>query len=155
MSRSLLTAAATTAVLAIAVGGCGSSSKKTSSTASSSSSSSSGAPAATTPSSSGSGGTAAGGSSALSVSADPSGALKFSKTTLSAKAGTVTLKMTNPSPTTHGIGVTGNGVDKDGQTVSTGGTSTVTVSLKPGTYTFYCPVPGHRQAGMEGTLTVK
>jgi uncharacterized cupredoxin-like copper-binding protein len=36
-----------------------------------------------------------------------------------------------------------------------GATKTLTLSLKPGTYKFYCSVPGHRMAGMEGTLTVK
>jgi len=45
-------------------------------------------------------------------------------------------------------------VDKSGQTVQPGGASTVTADLKPGTYTFYCPVPGHEAAGMKGTLTV-
>jgi uncharacterized cupredoxin-like copper-binding protein len=39
--------------------------------------------------------------------------------------------------------------------VFTGGTKAVTLNLKPGTYKFFCSVPGHRQAGMEGTLTVK
>jgi uncharacterized cupredoxin-like copper-binding protein len=39
--------------------------------------------------------------------------------------------------------------------VQNGGVSTVNVKLAPGTYTFYCSVPGHRQAGMQGTLTVK
>ena len=62
--------------------------------------------------------------------------------------------MANPSPVPHAIAIEGNGVDKDGQTVATGGHSTVTVDLKPGTYSFYCPVPGHEAAGMKGTLTV-
>ncbi len=63
--------------------------------------------------------------------------------------------MSNPSPISHGIGVKGNGVDKDGKIVSQGQTSSITVNLKPGKYTFYCPVPGHEQAGMKGTLTVQ
>ena len=58
------------------------------------------------------------------------------------------------SSTPHAVAVEGNGVDKDGQTVTNGKTS-LTVDLKPGKYTFYCPVPGHRQAGMQGTLTVQ
>ena len=62
--------------------------------------------------------------------------------------------MDNPSSLPHAIAVEGNGVDKDGQTVQKGGKSTITVDLKPGKYTFYCPVDGHRAAGMEGTLTV-
>jgi len=63
--------------------------------------------------------------------------------------------MANPSSLPHAVSVEGNGVDKDGNTVQKGGTSTVTATLKPGTYDFYCPVDGHRQAGMEGKLTVK
>ena len=62
--------------------------------------------------------------------------------------------MSNPSSFPHGIAVEGKGVDKDGKVVNQNGTSTVTVKLKPGTYTFYCPVPGHRAAGMQGTLVV-
>ena len=46
-------------------------------------------------------------------------------------------------------------MNKSGSTVQMGGKSTVTVALKPGKYTFYCPVDGHRAAGMQGTLTVK
>jgi uncharacterized cupredoxin-like copper-binding protein len=92
----------------------------------------------------------------IRLSADPGGALRFTRSSLKAKAGTVTLIMKNPSSAgmEHGIAIEGNGVDSDGQTVSPGGTSTVTATLKKGTYTYYCPVPGHRQAGMVGKLTV-
>ena len=91
----------------------------------------------------------------LKLSADPSGAFKFDKSSLSAKAGNVTLTMSNPSPVTHGIAVRGGIVSKVGPQVGKGATSTITVALKPGAYTFYCPVPGHEQGGMKGTLTVK
>ena len=93
-------------------------------------------------------------SSPLSIAADPSGALKFNKSVLATKSGGVTIKMSNPAPLAHGIAVDGNGIDKVGQTVDKGGTSTVSVDLKPGKYEFFCPVPGHRQGGMKGTLTV-
>ena len=106
-------------------------------------------PADTTESSGG------GGGEELKVSADPSGALKFDKTELEAKAGQVTLDMANPSSVPHAIGIEGNGVDEDGETVTDGENSTATANLEPGTYTFYCPVDGHEQAGMKGTLTVK
>jgi plastocyanin len=131
----------------VLIAGCGSSSKKSTTTTATP------APAPTNTAAA-AGGAAAGGSSSLKLAADPSGALKFDKTKLNAKAGTVTVTMTNPSSLTHGIAVEGNGVDKDGAKVGQGGTSTVTVKLKPGKYTFYCPVDSHRQAGMQGTLTV-
>ena len=63
--------------------------------------------------------------------------------------------MANKSSVPHDIGVKGRGVDQVGPVVSNGGTSTVGVTLKPGTYTFYCSVDGHEAAGMKGTLTVK
>jgi uncharacterized cupredoxin-like copper-binding protein len=93
---------------------------------------------------------------ALKLSADEGGGLYFDHKTLKAKAGRVTIVMTNPgsSGKPHGIAIEGQGVDKDGRTVGPGGTSKLTVTLKPGTYTFYCPVPGHEAAGMKGTLTV-
>ena len=76
--------------------------------------------------------------------------LKFNVKTIRAKHGKITLKMSNPSSFPHAIAV---GSHK-GKTVGKGGTSTVTVSLKKGTYTFYCPVPGHRAGGMKGKLIV-
>ena len=94
-----------------------------------------------------------GGGSKLALAADPGGALKFDKSQLTAKSGKVTINLTNSSQTPHAVAVEGNGVDKDGQTV-TGGSTSLTVDLKPGKYEFYCPVPGHKQAGMKGTLTV-
>ncbi|MCU1454743.1 MAG: hypothetical protein JWN46_2889 [Acidimicrobiales bacterium] len=95
--------------------------------------------------------------SKVSLSAAADGSLLFNTTSLSAKAGTVTLVMANPSGSgiEHAIALSGNGVDASGQVVGPGGTSTVSGKLKPGTYTFLCPVPGHEAAGMKGTLTVR
>lgn len=92
----------------------------------------------------------------LLLTADPTGQLRFDKNTLSAPAGTVRITLNNPSPVAHNISIEGpGGVKKEGPTVQKGGASQVEVTLKPGTYTYYCSVPGHRQAGMQGTLTVK
>jgi uncharacterized cupredoxin-like copper-binding protein len=82
-------------------------------------------------------------------------ALRFNVRTLHATHGKVTVVMSNPSSTRHGIAVEGHGVDKDGKIVGKGKTSRVTVTLKKGTYEFYCPVPGHKAAGMKGKLIVK
>jgi uncharacterized cupredoxin-like copper-binding protein len=103
---------------------------------------------------SGTSGTAAA-TTTLRLRADASGKLKFNKTRLTARAGKVSLVMANPSGLPHAVAVEGKRVDKDGKTVAKGGTSRVTVTLKKGTYTFYCPVDGHRKAGMQGKLVVR
>ena len=95
------------------------------------------------------------GGHSIKLSADPGGGLKFDKTSLTAKAGKVTLVMDNPSDIPHAVSVRGKGIDKDGNTVEKGGKSTVSADLKPGDYEFYCPVPGHEPAGMKGELTVE
>jgi uncharacterized cupredoxin-like copper-binding protein len=91
----------------------------------------------------------------LHLKADPSGALRFNVKSLAARAGKVTLVMRNPSSLSHSVAIQGNGVNAAGQVVAQGGTSTASATLNPGTYTFYCTVPGHREAGMLGALTVK
>ena len=95
-----------------------------------------------------------GGGQSLKLTADPGGALKFDKTSLTAKAGKVTVVMDNPSSLPHAIEVEGKGQELKGDTVTKGGVSKVSGTLKPGTYDFYCPVDGHKAAGMKGTLTV-
>jgi plastocyanin len=133
----------------LAVAGCGGNDEKA---ASSSKSDSTPTPTATaTKAAASSGG---GGGENITIAADKS-ALKFNKTTLDAKAGKVTITMDNPSDIPHAVAIEGNGVDVDGNTVGKGGVSTVAANLKPGKYTFYCPVDGHKDAGMKGTLTIK
>jgi uncharacterized cupredoxin-like copper-binding protein len=133
---------------AIPVAGCGGDDDSSSS----SGGSSSGGSNTTT---SGGGGATAGGGQVLKLAADPGGALKFDKTSLSAKAGNVTIVMTNKSSVPHAVEVEGGGIEKKGTVVTGGGSvSRVTAKLKPGKYEFYCPVDGHKAAGMKGTLTV-
>jgi plastocyanin len=127
----------------LALAGCGGSSNSTS-TASTASSGG----ASTGASSSGGGG----GGQQLSLQADPS-QLKFNTNKLTAKAGKVTITMTNPSPLQHDIAIKG-GANAKGAVVGQGGKSTVTVTLKPGKYTFYCSVDSHESAGMNGELDV-
>jgi plastocyanin len=128
----LLHSAATVAVVAVLAAGCGGSS--------------------------GGGGSSSAGSTpanaqVVEIDVAQSG-FAFTKTTATAKAGNVELRSMNPQSVSHDISIQGNGVDEHGNLVSGGGVSTVTAKLKPGTYTFFCSVPGHEQAGMKGTLTV-
>jgi plastocyanin len=138
------------AVLAglLAVSGCGSSSKTSTSTTPA-------APAtSTTPSTPASAGGGAG--HALSVSANPEGQLKYSTSTLTAKAGKVLIAFTNTAPLSHNLTVASSSGAQLGATETfQGGSRVLTLNLTPGVYKFFCTVPGHRAAGMEGTLTVQ
>jgi plastocyanin len=92
----------------------------------------------------------------LVLSADPGGQLLFDKDELAAAPGKVRITMNNPSPIPHNIALEGQGLSaKEGPTVEKGGASEVEADVKAGDYTYFCSVPGHREAGMEGTLTVK
>ena len=92
--------------------------------------------------------------SALALAANPSGLLAYNTKQLSAKAGTVTITMTNMSPLEHNVTVAEGSKGLGATPTFKGATMKLTLKLKPGKYTFYCSVPGHRQAGMEGTLNV-
>jgi uncharacterized cupredoxin-like copper-binding protein len=119
--------------------------------------SSSGSAAQTNTSSSGGGASSSGsggGGQTLDIAADPGGAIKFDKTTLNAKAGKLTIVMTNKSSIPHAIEVEGHGSEVKTKTV-TGGTAQLSTTVKPGKYEFYCPVDGHKAAGMKGTLIVQ
>jgi plastocyanin len=136
---------------AIPVAGCGGDDDSSSG----SSGSSSGGSSSNTTSSGGGATAGGGGAGILKIAADPNGALKFDKTSLSAKSGKVTIVMTNTSSIPHAVELEGGGVEKKGAVVTGGGSvSRITANLKPGKYEFYCPVDGHKAAGMKGTLTV-
>jgi outer membrane protein assembly factor BamB len=82
--------------------------------------------------------------------------LAFTADQETANAGKVTVDFTNNSALQHDIVLTDSQNKILGQTpIFQGGSKSFTATLAPGTYTYYCSVPGHRQAGMQGTLTVK
>jgi plastocyanin len=98
----------------------------------------------------------------LPIAASPSGQLAYVTNKASAKPGPVTIEMPNVSGVSHNIalesgehGATASGPVIGASNFTTKGTATVKVTLKPGTYTFFCQAPGHRPAGMYGTLVVK
>ena len=121
------------------------------------STSSSGSGGETTSSTTDTGGSAAtgGGGETVSFEAAPEG-LAYQSTDVTAKAGTDTIEFNNPSATAHDVVIEdGDGNDIAETDIISDDTTTTTADLGPGTYTFYCSVDSHREAGMEGTLTVK
>jgi plastocyanin len=142
-------ASAVLAVAALSVLGlaaCGGSSNDNSTTAAST-------PASTTPAGGGGG---AGGGSTVDISTPSGSDLAFDQKDVSAKAGTVTIDFDNKQALSHDVKVEdSSGKELGGTDLVSSGTANATVDLQPGTYTFFCSVPGHKEAGMEGTLTVK
>jgi len=97
----------------------------------------------------------AGKTTKLKQGADPGGQLAFETQEMTAKAGTVTIESSNASPVENNLSIEAANKKVVGATPTfVGGKRTLTVKLSPGTYTFFCSVPGHRQAGMEGKLKV-
>jgi plastocyanin len=90
----------------------------------------------------------------LKLSADPT-QLAFNTKTLTSKPGKVTIDFENPSAIQHDVVIEQNGKEIAGTSLIAEGKASVTANLAPGTYTFLCNVPGHAEAGMEGTLTVR
>jgi plastocyanin len=95
----------------------------------------------------------------LRIAASPTGQLSYVTNKATAAAGSVTIEMPNMSGVTHNLAIQ-EGTGPSGPVLGhtnfiSKGAASVTVKLKPGKYIFFCQVPGHRAAGMEGTLTVK
>jgi plastocyanin len=101
-------------------------------------------------------GKSAGSAAVVDFEADPGGGIAYTTDSATAKAGNVTIDFTNPQPLTHDVAIEDSSGKTIGQTdLIAEGSDSAPVKLKSGEYTFYCTVPGHREAGMEGTLTVK
>jgi len=112
-------------------------------------------PATTTTTEPGPGKPASGGEQTVEVSSPAGGELVFEPTTLTANAGTVTISYDNPSPVDHSVAIEAGSETLAESDVVTEATTSATADLEPGEFVFYCTVPGHREAGMEGTLTVR
>jgi plastocyanin len=98
----------------------------------------------------------------LEIAANPAGQLAYTTSKAEAEPGAVTIVMSNMSGVMHNIavepgenGATAKGAALGASSFISKGTTSVTVNLKPGKYTFFCEAPGHRAAGMYGTITVK
>jgi uncharacterized cupredoxin-like copper-binding protein len=157
-SRKLMgvTAAVILVPAAFAAAGCGGSSKTTTTTGAAPATTRSPAPETTTTApatSTGSGPAAV--TQTINVDADPSGKLAFVQKALTAKAGMIKFVLRNQASVPHNLAITGNGETYGPTTTISGGQSAdLVATLKAGTYEFSCAVPGHKDAGMHGTLTV-
>ena len=143
MTKRFLTALAVLALASFALSACGGGDEVSTTAAESSTETDTGG------SSSASGGT-------ISVEADPGGELAFTETELTGTAGTNTVELTNDSSTPHDLVIEDSAGSEVAATDTISGSSTTADGeFEAGEYTFYCSVPGHREAGMEGTIRVK
>jgi len=93
--------------------------------------------------------------STFDLAADPSGAIAFDRKQGTVRAGAVTIHLTNKSPVGHNVAVAAGSRQLGVSKTITGAETDLKVDLKPGEYSFYCAVPGHRASGMEGTLVAQ
>lgn len=91
----------------------------------------------------------------VEVAADPSGQLAYVQKELTVKAGKVSFEFTNEAPVPHDFVIEQDGEDVARTEIITESKETLEADLDGGEYVFYCSVPGHRQAGMEGKLTAE
>jgi plastocyanin len=97
-----------------------------------------------------------GSASTLKFEADPNGELAYTTDHMTAKAGKVTIDFKNPQALDHNVAIENSEGKEIARTEPVAdGSETTTADLKPGTYHYFCTIPGHREAGMEGTLVVK
>jgi plastocyanin len=99
--------------------------------------------------------TGGGGGGGATVKIATSSGISYDESSVEASAGEVTIDYTNDSGLPHNVTVEGSGVDNEGTDTITEGSTSLTLDLQPGEYTFYCSVDDHRDQGMEGTLVVK
>lgn len=103
----------------------------------------------------GGGGAGAAEAGTLDISAAADGSFAYDQTSLETAAGKVTVNFDNPAALSHDVVIEDDSGAEIGKTdLISGSTTSATVDLQPGTYTYFCDVPGHREGGMEGTLTV-
>lgn len=81
--------------------------------------------------------------------------LAFDTTKLTSKPGKVTIDFTNPAALEHNVAIEQDDKEIATSATITEGKASVSADLAPGSYIFLCTVPGHAEAGMEGTLVVK
>jgi len=105
----------------------------------------------------GAAGSEGGGGSVVAIEAAEGSDLAYAQKEATAKSGSVSIEFNNPQTLSHDVAVEDSSGKEVGKTelVADGSTTATIGNLKPGDYTFFCTVPGHREAGMEGTLTVK
>jgi len=92
----------------------------------------------------------------LELTSPEAGDLVFEPDALEAEAGEVVIDYTNPSEVPHNVAIEDDSETlAQSETVTGGDNAAATAELEPGEYVFYCSIPGHRESGMEGPLTVR
>ncbi len=98
------------------------------------------------------GGGGDGGGESADLTVNAVSGFDFEPAEATVEAGEVTITLTNEDEQRHTFVIDDPQISLD---ANAGESDTGTVDLEAGTYTFYCDVPGHREAGMEGTLEVE